>query len=59
MLVCILTSKVGLPLLTVQCRTPAPPFVPAAPKSTDVSLLVLVTAVGVSKDLPSCASPLN
>ena len=35
-LVCILTSNVGLPLLTVQCRTPAPPFVPAAPKSTDV-----------------------
>ena len=35
-LVCILTSKVGLPLLTVQCRTPAPPLVPAAPKSTDV-----------------------
>ena len=52
MLVCILTSNVGLPELATQCRTPAPPLVPAAPKSTVASLELLVTAVGVSKDLP-------
>ena len=52
MLVCILTSNVGLPELTVQCRTPAPPLVPAAPKSTDASLELPVTEVGANKLLP-------
>ena len=36
-----------------------PPFVPAAPKSTEVSVEVLVTAVGVTKLLPSKVSPPN
>ena len=42
----------GEAICTSYDRTPAPPLVPAAPKSTVASLELLVTAVGVSKDLP-------